>query len=190
MKEKEHPKGRKLILISVIVALFVLGVSIAIIASLNKGGSNKDIVPNEINTGSETKNSRQPDQNSDIDTNSNTRTSNDDIFSDASSDLNLKRGDLSSFVIYASDKAFYTIDGQGPGGVYIYKSERAWKVASENIQVISNCSDLSAVPEQYRPACWNTESKQYDYVTEQTEYMDMSKSSNYPENSKVVYFSN
>lgn len=103
----------------------------------------------------------------------------DQIFSEASLQLGITRSKLTYFRIFGQDKIQYSF---GSGTNFAYKYMGKWQIAGgENAQGIAVCSELSNVPEQYRPPC-------YDSTTKQEKYMDSQRQSlNYPPSQMTSY---
>lgn len=103
--------------------------------------------------------------------------SNDQIFNEVASQFNVSRDQLIYFRIFGKDKVQYNTGG---GATFAYKDSDSWKIAQRDAHSVGMCSDLSQVPEKYRPICYDT--------TDKSLYVDAnSQSTNYPPSSMVSY---
>lgn len=106
--------------------------------------------------------------------------SNDQIFNQVSTQFGLNRDQFAYFKIFGQDKVQYN---NGAGATFVYKISDSWKIAQENAQSIALCSDLTQVPEKYRPPCSVSNS-----TSSETMYDDANNQSlNYPPSSMVSY---
>jgi hypothetical protein len=83
------------------------------------------------------------------------------IYTEVEAQLKLVRANLSYFRIYSQDKVTYST---GQGITYAYKEAGTWKVAQESAQAVAQCSALTAVPEAFRPPCFDSTTNANKYV--------------------------
>lgn len=82
---------------------------------------------------------------------------NDQLFQEVSSQLNLSRDSLRYFRIFAQDKVSFN---DGSGSNFAYKQDGVWKKTSPTGRMdIALCADYADVPENYRPMCLNGSSE-------------------------------
>lgn len=107
---------------------------------------------------------------------------NDQIFEDVASQLDLSRSELSYFRIFGQDKVSYSGNTLGSVPMTAYKQSGTWHSVVLG-QGLTECSEYSSVPEEYKPICSITTSGNTEIV-----YMNSGRSSvNYPVSSMVSY---
>jgi hypothetical protein len=103
----------------------------------------------------------------------------DQIFQESSSQLGFTRDEVIYFRIFGPDKIQYSL---GSGTSFAYKMNGVWNlVGAGYAHDIAFCSEITSVPEQYNPGCYDQLSKQTKYIGENGE------SINYPYSSAVSY---
>jgi hypothetical protein len=104
------------------------------------------------------------------------------IYQEVSSQLGLP-SKLEYFRIWGQDRVQYNF---GPGTNFAYKLDGKWHLVGKgNSQSGELCSDLSSVPAQYNPGCYNETTKQSKYIT--TNPDGTGTSVNYPPSQMISY---
>jgi len=98
------------------------------------------------------------------------------VFQEVASQFNLVRSNVEYFRIWDQDKVQYNY---GLGTNFAYKLGGTWHlVGTGNSQSGQSCSELSSVPAQYNPGCYDTATAKSKYVNVNTD--GSSSSMNYP----------
>lgn len=179
LTKKSKYNWKELLLIVGVMIVTALIVGSVTNYLVNKQANNEKVASNKKISNLSSQLNDLEKEKEDKDANASTLT-NDQIFQEASEQLNLTRNDIVYFRIFGQDKIQYSEKSSDAGANFAYKTNGTWKIAQSHAQSAAQCGDLENVPQDYRPPCLDSNNNILYQNSDNT-------STNYPPASGVAF---